>query len=73
MYTQEKDVRQKLAGYGDFSAHFLQDPTGYGGRNLRPRYKPRMATARAFFDKLIATNFEVRRKIQNKIENIFSI
>jgi hypothetical protein len=24
------------AGYGDFSAPFLQDPAGYGGRNLRP-------------------------------------
>jgi hypothetical protein len=26
------------AGYGDFSAPFLQDPAGYGGRNLRPGY-----------------------------------
>ena len=24
------------AGYGDFSAPFLQDPAGYVGRNLRP-------------------------------------
>jgi hypothetical protein len=24
--------------YGDFSASFLQDPAGYGGRNLRPGY-----------------------------------
>jgi hypothetical protein len=27
------------AGYGDFSAPFLQDPAGYGGRNLRPGLK----------------------------------
>ncbi len=26
------------AGYNDFSAPFLQDPAGYGGRNLRPGF-----------------------------------
>ena len=46
MSTQVKDVRQESVGssdfrcfparYDDFSAHFLQDPAGYGGRNLRP-------------------------------------